>query len=166
MAKKVNAINNSTRNTVLINYGEKLISGKKKSKKKKLLEIIKSNSGRNNQGKITTRHKGGRHKRYYRIIDFKRYSKDGIEGKIESIEYDPNRNCFISLVSYNDGSFSFILSPEGVKLGDKIVSGESDNIPIKPGNNLPLSLIPVNTPIHNLEMKPKKGGELIRSAGS
>ncbi|CAG8455098.1 21697_t:CDS:1 [Gigaspora margarita] len=163
--KTIKPVANSSRNTILIDYREKLTPSSKRTPRK-LLRIIKSQSGRNNQGKITTRHQGGRHRRFYRIIDFKRYPKDGIAGKVKSIEYDPNRNCFISLISYRDGSFGFILTPEGIKVGDIILSGTDEKVPIKTGNNLPLSLIPDNTPLHNLELKPKKGGELIRSAGT
>lgn len=112
------------------------------------------------------RHQGGRHKRFYRIIDFKRYEKDGIVGKVLSIEYDPNRNCFISLISYRDGSFSYIITPEGLKVGEQIISGENKDVPIKAGNNLPLCYIPTHTPIHNLELKPQKGGQVVRSAGT
>lgn len=170
--KIVKPITNSSRNTVLIDYRKKLVPNSKKTPRK-LLRLIKSFSGRNNQGRITMRHQGGRHKRFYRFIErmaergnFKPYKKDGIEGKVKSIEYDPNRNCFISLISYQDGDFGFIITPEGLKVGDRVKSGESEDIPIQVGNNLPLSFIPVNTPIHNVELKPKKGGQLIRSAGT
>jgi large subunit ribosomal protein L2 len=165
MTKKINPIVNSSRNTTLIDYREKLVPNKGK-KQKQLLKIVKSHSGRNNQGKITTRHKGGRQKRFYRMIDFKRYENDNVEGLVKSIEYDPNRNCFISLISYRNGNYSYILNPEGLSVGDKIISGTDENVPIKVGNNLPLNLIPINAAIHNLELKPKKGGELIRSAGT
>jgi large subunit ribosomal protein L2 len=165
MTKKVNAISNSSRNTTLIDYKERLAPSNKKTPRY-LTEIIKSHSGRNNQGKITIRHHGGRNKRFYRKIDYKRYNKDNVEGIVKSIEYDPNRNSFISLISYRDGSFAFILSPENIKLNEKVISGSSEDIPIKIGNNLPLSLIPVNTAIHNLELKPGKGGQLIRGAGT
>jgi len=165
MMKTVKPITNSRRNTILINYREKLIPSKKKTPSY-LFRNIKKYSGRNNQGRITMRHQGGQHSRFYRVIDFKRYKNDGIEGKIKSIEYDPNRNCFISLVSYANGNFVFIITPEGIKIDDKIISGESENIPLKLGNNIPLRYIPINTPIHNLELKPKKGGQLIRGAGT
>src|SRR3954463_3360058 len=145
MTKTVKPITNSRRNTILINYREKLVPNTKKSPRQ-LLKLIKPHSGRNNQGKITMRHQGGRHKRFYRIIDFKRYEKDNVEGKVKSIEYDPNRNSFISLISYVDGSFTFIITPEGLKVNDKIKSGENDEVPLLPGNNLPLSYIPINTP--------------------
>ncbi|CAJ0851486.1 778_t:CDS:2 [Entrophospora sp. SA101] len=153
------------RNTILIDYREKLVPNSQKSPRQ-LLKLIQPQSGRNNQGKITMRHQGGRHKRFYRVIDFKRYEKDNVEGKVKSIEYDPNRNSFISLISYRDGSFTFIITPEGLKINDQIISGSNENIPLKIGNNLPLSYIPVNIPIHNLELKPQKGGQLIRGAGT
>ena len=165
MTKIIKPSSNSRRNTILINYREKLDSSHQKVPKN-LLRFIKPKSGRNNQGKITMRHQGGRHKRFYRIIDFKRYEKDGLEGKVWSIEYDPNRNCFISLISYSDGSFSYIIAPEGLKVNDKVISGVNETVPIKVGNNLPLRFIPSNVFIHNLELKPKNGGELIRSAGT
>jgi large subunit ribosomal protein L2 len=165
MTKTVKPLTNSSRNTILIDYREKLVPNSQKSPRQ-LFKIIKPQSGRNNQGKITMRHQGGSHKRFYRIIDFKRYQKDKLEGKVKSIDYDPNRNCFISLISYQDGSFTFIIAPEGLKVNDKIMSGDSEDIPLKAGNNLPLCYIPVNTPIHNLELKPKKGGQIIRSAGT
>lgn len=166
MTKIVKPITNSRRNTVLIDYREKLVPNLQKTPRS-LLQIIKPHSGRNNLGRITMRHQGDRsHKRFYRVIDFKRYEKDGVEGKVKSIEYDPNRNSFISLISYVDGSFAFIITPEGLKVNDKVASGESDEVPLRVGNNLPLCHIPINTPIHNLELKPKKGGQLIRGAGT
>jgi len=165
MMKKINPVTNSLRNTILIDYRNKLVISPQKTPRK-LLKTIKLHSGRNNQGRITTRHQGGCHKRLYRIIDFKRYKKDGVKGKVKSIEYDPNRNCFISLISYQDGDFSFIISPEGIKINDIIVSGKNKDVPLQAGNNLPLRYIPLNTPIHNLELKPMKGGQLVRSAGT
>ncbi|CAI2187108.1 19477_t:CDS:2 [Funneliformis geosporum] len=166
MTKTLKPLTNSSRNTILIDYREKLTPKPPKTPRK-LLCLLKPHSGRNNQGKITTRHQGGRHKRFYRIIDFKRYPNDNMEGEVKSIEYDPNRNAFISLIHYQkNNSFSFIITPEGLKKDDKIISGESKDIPIQVGNNLPLSCIPVNTPIHNIELKPKKGGQLMRSAGT
>lgn len=163
--KHLKPIINSSRNTVLIDYKKKTSSIVKKYPKK-LFVKIPSHSGRNNQGVITTRHQGGGHKKIYRLIDFKRYSKDGIEGVVKSIEYDPNRNCFISFISYSDGTSSFILSPDGLKIGDKVLSGLDENVPIKPGNNMPLKFIPAETSIHNIELKPLKGGQLVRSAGT
>ncbi|KLL05305.1 MAG: 50S ribosomal protein L2 [Mycoplasmataceae bacterium RV_VA103A] len=163
--KSIRPLTNSRRNTILLNYREKL-SPYKKGIPRKLLKLIQPHSGRNNQGKITVRHQGGRHKRFYRVIDWKRYEKDNIEGKIVSIEYDPGRNCFIHLVSHRDGSFTLVIAPEGLKIDDKIISGNNENVPIKTGNNLPLRYIPLNTPIHNLELKKGKGGQIARGAGT
>ena len=132
-------------------------------KPKKLLRILKKHSGRNATGKITVRHRGGRQKRFLRIIDFKR-DKTDIPAKVVSIEYDPNRNANIALLSYQDGEQRYILAPEGLKVGDTVVS--SPTAEIKPGNALPLKKIPVGTPIHNLELKPGKGGQLVRAAGT
>lgn len=129
---------------------------------KRLLIPKKRKSGRNNVGRITTRHMGGGHKRRYRLIDFKR-DKFGIVGKIASIEYDPNRTARICLVVYADGEKRYILAPDGIKVGDEIVSGEL--VDIKVGNTLPLKNIPLGTLIHNIELKPLKGGQLIRTAG-
>ncbi|CAG8437286.1 6934_t:CDS:2 [Ambispora leptoticha] len=165
MTKTVKPITNARRNTILIDYREKLVPNEGKTPRN-LLKVMKSHSGRNNQGRITMRHQGGGHKKIYRVIDFKRYNKDDVDGIVKTIEYDPNRNCFISLISYRDGSFAFIIAPEGLKVNDKIISGEKKNVPLKVGNNLPLLYIPINTPIHNLELKPKKGGQLLRSAGT
>jgi len=119
--------------------------------------------GRNNAGRITVRHQGGGHKQRYRIVDFKR-NKDGIPGLVERLEYDPNRSAHLALVKYADGERRYILAPKGVEAGTAVISGEE--APIKPGNCLPLKSIPVGTVIHNVEMKPGKGGQLVRSAGS
>lgn len=120
-------------------------------------------AGRNNQGKITVRHQGGGHKRKYRIIDFKR-NKDGIPGKVATIEYDPNRSARIALIHYADGEKRYILAPHGLKVGDRIMSGPDADI--KVGNALPLANIPVGTVIHNIELKPGRGGQLVRAAGA
>jgi large subunit ribosomal protein L2 len=120
-------------------------------------------NGRNNQGRITIRHKGGGHKRKYRLIDFKRNKYD-IAGKVMSIEYDPNRNAFISLINYEDGEKRYILHPENLKVGDSISTGKTASIQI--GNSLPLENIPLGTDVHNVELFPGKGGQLIRSAGT
>jgi large subunit ribosomal protein L2 len=133
------------------------------SPEKSLLVGIKRNGGRNAQGKITVRHQGGGAKRKYRIIDFKR-NKDGVPGKISSIEYDPNRTAYIALVVYADGDKRYIIAPAGIKVGDIVVSGA--NADIKPGNALPLKNIPVGTVIHNIELQTGKGGQLVRSAGN
>ena len=130
---------------------------------KSLLVTIKKNSGRNNQGKITVRHQGGGVKRKYRIIDFKR-NKLNVPGKVASIEYDPNRTANIALVNYADGEKRYIIAPKGLEVGATIESGE--NADIKVGNALPIMSIPVGTMIHNIELRPGKGGELARSAGT
>lgn len=130
---------------------------------KKLKIILKKHSGRNNQGKITVRHQGGRQKRYYRVIDFKRDKRD-IRGKVINIEYDPNRTTKIALVRYEDGEERYILLPEGLKVGEEIVAGE--NVEIKVGNALPLKSIPIGVNVHNVELYPGKGGQIVRSAGS
>jgi len=127
--------------------------------------IVKNHraKGRNNQGRITIRHKGGGHKRRYRLIDFKR-NKNNIDGKVLSIEYDPNRNAYISLIAYIDGEKRYILHPENLKIGDIISSGK--NAEIKVGNALPLSFIPLGTDVHNIELFPGKGGQIVRAAGT
>ncbi|PIR38868.1 MAG: 50S ribosomal protein L2 [Alphaproteobacteria bacterium CG11_big_fil_rev_8_21_14_0_20_39_49] len=130
---------------------------------KSLTKGKKRGSGRNNHGHITTRHKGGGHKKLYRQIDFKR-NKFDIEATVERIEYDPNRTAFIALVKYNDNELAYIIAPQRLKAGDKIVSGQ--RVDIKPGNALPLKNIPVGTIVHNIEMKQGKGGQLARAAGS
>ena len=128
-----------------------------------LVEAKKSISGRNNAGRITVRHRGGGHKRHYRIIDFKR-TKDGIPATIERIEYDPNRSCRILLLHYHDGEKRYILAPRGVEVGDVLRSGQGSEI--RSGNALPLRYIPVGTVVHNVELHPEGGGQLARSAGS
>lgn len=120
-------------------------------------------SGRNNVGRVTVRFRGGGHKRKYRIIDFRR-NKDGVPAKVVALEYDPNRSARIALLSYKDGEKSYILAPVGLKPGDEVMSGPDAEI--KPGNCLPLKNIPLGTTIHNLELKPGKGGQMIRSAGT
>lgn len=130
---------------------------------KKLTELLQKHSGRNNAGRITVRHQGGRHKRYYRIIDFKRDKRD-MEGVIKTIEYDPNRNVDVCLVEYTDGEKRYILKPNELKVGDAIYSGEKADI--KAGNALPLRLIPIGIEIHNLELFPGQGAKLIRGAGT
>ena len=130
---------------------------------KSLLTTLKKNSGRNNQGKITVRHQGGGVKRKYRIIDFKR-NKDNIKGIVATIEYDPNRSANIALINYVDGEKRYIIAPKGLKVGMEIYSGEKTDI--KVGNALPIMNIPVGTLIHNIELHPGKGGQLVRRAGS
>jgi large subunit ribosomal protein L2 len=128
-----------------------------------LTENLHRSGGRNNQGEVTMWWRGGGHKRLYRIIDFKRDKKD-IPGKIETVEYDPNRSARIALVTYADGEKRYILHPNGMKVGDTVLSG--DNVDILPGNCLPLKNIPLGTTIHNVELRPGKGGQIARSAGS
>jgi large subunit ribosomal protein L2 len=128
-----------------------------------LLEKNSKSGGRNNNGRITVRHIGGGHKQHYRLIDFKR-NKDGIPAKVERLEYDPNRSANIALVLYADGERRYILAPKGMKAGDKIISGE--HAPIKIGNSMPLRSMPVGSVVHNVELKPGKGGQLARSAGT
>ena len=139
-------------------YGE--IS--KQKPERSLLEDQRKSGGRNNAGKITVRHIGGGNKRKYRIIDFKR-NKDGIPATVKSIQYDPNRSAYIALLAYADGEKRYILAPVGLNVGDKVMSGAGADI--KVGNALPLSDIPVGTTIHNIEMKPGRGGQIARSAG-
>ncbi|MBQ5846587.1 MAG: 50S ribosomal protein L2 [Selenomonadaceae bacterium] len=130
---------------------------------KSLVERLKKNGGRNQQGRLTVRHQGDGHKRLYRIIDFKR-NKDGIPAKVATIEYDPNRSARIALLNYADGEKRYIIAPNGLKVGDQVMSGpEAD---IKPGNALPLKNIPVGTLIHNVELKIGAGAQLVRSAGA
>ena len=135
----------------------------KKSPEKSLTQTKKKHAGRNNQGKITVRHQGGGNKVKYRVIDFKR-NKDNIPAKVAAIEYDPNRTAFIALLSYADGEKRYILAPLDLKVGDVVVSGE--NADIKPGNALPLRSIPLGTLIHNVEIIPGRGGQMVRSAGN
>ncbi len=120
--------------------------------------------GRNNRGRITTRRRGGGHKRRYRLVDFKRYDKMGVPAKVVSIEYDPNRSCRIALLHYMDGEKRYILAPVGMKPGDSVMAGPEAEIAV--GNALPLSAIPIGSTIHNVELKPGKGGQMARSAGT
>ena len=135
----------------------------KDTPEKSLTVTLKKSGGRNNQGKITLRHRGGGEKRKYRIIDFKR-NKDGITGTVSSIEYDPNRTCNIALITYADGEKRYIIAPKGLTVGMKIESG--DNVDIKVGNALLLANIPEGTLVHNIELKAGKGGQMARSAGA
>jgi len=130
---------------------------------KGLTEGLKSSGGRNNTGRITSRFQGGGHKRTYRMVDFKRRKFD-VQGTVERIEYDPNRTAFIALIKYDDGELSYILAPQRLAVGDKIIaSAQAD---VKPGNAMPLQAMPVGTIIHNVELKPGKGGQMARSAGT
>lgn len=135
----------------------------KTTPEKALLAPIKKSGGRNNNGRITSRHRGGGHKRMYRIVDFKR-ERHGVEAKVAAIEYDPNRSARIALVQYIDGEKRYILAPEGMKVGQKVISGPGVDVQV--GNALPLSEIPVSTFVHSVEIKPGKGGQLGRSAGN
>mgnify|MGYP006106091963 CR=1 FL=1 len=149
----------STRGTVLVDK-----KGLWKGKSLKSLSIGKSSTGgRNNLGRITSRHKGAGHKNKYRIIDFYR-KKDDIKAKIERIEYDPNRSAYVALIKYEDGIMNYIIAPNKINVGDEIISGR--NKEIKVGNCMPLSDIPAGTDIHNIELSPNSGGKLVRSAGS
>ena len=158
--KSYKPMTNGTRGMTKLDYKEEIT---KTTPEKSLVVTLKKNGGRNNQGRITVRHRGGGAKRKYRIIDFKR-DKDGILGTVASIEYDPNRSANIALIKYADGEKRYIIAPKGIKVGDKIESGEKADI--KVGNALPLANIPEGTVVHNVELKAGKGGELARSAGS
>ena len=129
---------------------------------KSLTRPLRKISARNNYGRMTVRQRGGGHKRHYRLIDFKRNKVD-IPARVSAIEYDPNRTCHIALLKYKDGAMSYILAPTGLEVGQEVIS--SDKADIKPGNNLPLTKIPAGTEIHNIELRPGKGGQLVRSAG-
>ena len=135
----------------------------KTAPERSLLEPMKKHAGRNNTGKITVRHHGGGNRTKYRVIDFKR-NKFDVPATVKTLEYDPNRSAFIALVEYTDGVKSYILAPDGLKVGDTVMAGP--NADIKPGNALPISAIPVGTLIHNIELLPGKGGKLVRSAGN
>lgn len=135
----------------------------KKTPEKSLLQPLRSTGGRNNQGRTTIRFRGGGHKRRYRVIDFRR-DKDGVPAKVAAIEYDPNRSARIALLHYADGEKRYIIAPVGLNVGDTVVSGPDADI--KPGNALPLRNIPVGTVVHNIEMRPGKGAQLVRSAGA
>ena len=134
----------------------------KKTPEKSLLQVKKKNAGRNSYGRITVKHQGGRNRKKYRIIDFKR-QKDNMEATVVGIEYDPNRSANIALIQYEDGTKSYILAPLGLTDGDKVISGT--DVDIKIGNAMPISNIPVGTMIHNIELNPGQGGKLVRSAG-
>ena len=135
----------------------------KKEPEKSLVTSLSKNSGRNNQGKITVRHRGGGSKRKYRLVDFKR-NKDGIPATVIGIEYDPNRTANIALICYADGEKAYIIAPEGLKDGMKVMNGPEAEVRV--GNCLPLSAIPVGTQVHNIELYPGKGGQMVRSAGN
>lgn len=157
--KKFNPVTPSTRQLVIVDR-----SGLYKGKPVKgLTEGLTKSGGRNNYGRITARFIGGGHKRSYRIIDFKRRKFD-VVGTVERLEYDPNRTAFIALIKYEDGELNYIIAPQRLQAGDKIVAGEA--VDVKPGNAMPLSSMPVGTIVHNIELKPGKGGQVARSAGA
>jgi large subunit ribosomal protein L2 len=157
--KKFNAITPGQRQLVIVDRSD-LWKGKPE---KTLTEGKNKNGGRNNKGHITARHRGGGHKQRYRIIDFKR-SKWDVEATVLRLEYDPNRTCHIALIEYTDGEKAYILAPQRLQAGDKVIAGEKTDV--KPGNSMPMKNMPVGTIIHNIEMKPGKGGQIARSAGT
>lgn len=157
--KRYKPTTNAQRNQSVLDFAEITTDTPEKT----LLSPLFKRGGRNNQGRITMRHQGGGHKRQYRLIDFKR-NKDGIPGRVATIEYDPNRSANIALIHYADGEKRYILAPSGLKVGQELLSGEGADI--KLGNALPLKNIPVGTIIHNVELKPGRGGQLARSAGA
>ena len=157
--KTYNAYTPSRRHMTGSDFSEITASKPEKS----LTTSLKKNSGRNNQGKITVRHKGGGNRRKYRIIDFKR-NKDSIPAIVKTIEYDPNRTANIALICYADGEKAYILAPDGLKVGQKIMNG--DQAEVRVGNCLPLERVPVGTMIHNIELHPGKGGQMVRAAGN
>jgi len=157
--KHYKPVNSSQRGLILVDRSE-LWKG---APLKTLTEGLKKTGGRNNVGRITTHHIGGRHKRRYRLIDFKR-TKRGVPAIVERLEYDPNRTAFIALLKYTDGEQAYILAPQRLAVGDQVIAAEKADI--KPGNAMPLKSMPVGTIIHNVEMKPGKGGQLARSAGT
>ena len=157
--KKYNPVTHGSRQLVIVDR-----SGLHKGKPVKgLTEGLTKSGGRNNYGRITSRFIGGGHKRTYRIIDFKRRKFD-VVGTVERLEYDPNRTAFIALIKYDDGELAYILAPQRIAAGDKVIAGES--VDVKPGNAMPLSSMPVGTIVHNVELKPGKGGQVARSAGA
>ena len=157
--RKFNPVTPGRRGLVLVDRSE-LWKGKPV---KKLTEGLSNKGGRNNRGRITARRRGGGHKRRYRVLDFKRRKFD-VPGKVLRLEYDPNRTAFVALIEYEDGEQSYILAPQRVAAGDMVISGEKADI--KPGNAMPLSSVPIGTIVHNVEMKPGKGGQIARSAGT
>ena len=158
--KTFNPVTPSLRQLVIVDR-----SGLHKGKPiKALTEGLSSKGGRNNQGRITARYQGGGHKRSYRMVDFKRRKFD-IEATVERLEYDPNRTAFIALIKYDDGELSYILAPQRLAAGDKVIASDKGT-DVKPGNTMPLQFIPVGSIIHNVEMKPGKGGQMARSAGT
>lgn len=165
MVKKFKPITPSLRKLILPSNAQLTrVEGKRATVKpeKSLLVSKKRTNGRNHHGRITCRHKGGGHKRFYRVIDFKR-TKDDMEARVDSIQYDPNRSAFIALLHYPDGEKAYIIAPEGLKAGDKVQSGDKANF--KPGCAMALKKMPLGSTIHNVEMNPGRGAKLVRSAG-
>ena len=158
--KNFNPVTPSLRGTILIDRSE-LWKG---SPVKGLTEGKHSSGGRNQHGRITVRFRGGGHKRTLRLVDFKRRGKAGIPATVERIEYDPNRTAFIALIKYQDGELSYILAPQRLAVGDTVVAG--DSVDVKPGNAAPMGSLPIGTIVHNVELKPGKGGQIARSAGT
>lgn len=158
--KKFKPTSPGQRNLVLVDRSD-LYKGKPV---KGLTEGLRKSGGRNNTGRVTSRGIGGGHKRRYRLIDFKRNAKFDVPATVERLEYDPNRTAFIALIRYEDGEVSYILAPQRLQVGDTVVAG--NRVDVKPGNVMPLANIPVGTIIHNVEMKPGKGGQIARSAGT
>ena len=156
--KSYKAYTPSRRNMTTLDYNEIT----KKTPEKSLLTVKKEKAGRNSYGRITVRHQGGGNRQKYRIMDFKR-KKDGIEAKVIGIEYDPNRSANIALIEYKDGEKAYILAPQDLKDGDKVISGKA--VDIKPGNCMEINSIPVGTLIHNIELNPGQGGKLVKAAG-
>ena len=156
--KKFRPVTPSLRNTTVSDFAEIT----KKTPEKSLLTVKKEKAGRNSYGRITVRHQGGGNRQKYRIIDFKRQKED-MPATVVGIEYDPNRSANIALIQYEDGEKAYILAPQGLTDGDKVISGEA--VDIKPGNCMPISSIPVGTLIHNIELNPKQGGKLVKAAG-
>ena len=159
--KKYNPTTPGTRQKTTIEYGKLLSVGNQP--KKSLTKTVKQNDGRNSQGRITMRHQGGGHKQRYREVDLKQFKKD-IKGRIKTIEYDPYRSAFISLVSYVDGEYRYVLAPVDIKVGMEIIT--SDKAPLKTGNRMKLANIPIGHFVHNVELRPNGGGKIARSAGS
>src|ERR671912_564956 len=159
MARKFKPTSPGRRFMTVSDFAEVTKAGPEKS----LVEPMKKTGGRNNNGRITTRHRGGGHKRRYRVIDFKR-TKDGVPAKVAAIEYDPNRSANIALLHYADGAKAYILAPARLRVGSTVESGPTADI--KPGNALPLANIPTGTLVHNVELKPGRGGQMARSAGA
>ncbi len=165
MVKKFRPITPGQRLLVLPSFGQLTrVPGKRQTVEptKSLVVAKKRINGKNHHGRITCRHRGGGHKRFYRLVDFKR-DKDGIAGKVVAVEYDPNRSAFIALLSYADGEKRYILAPEGLKKGDVLLSG--DNAPFKSGCSMSLQKMPLGSTVHNIELYPGRGGKMVRSAG-